>query len=125
MDLVELSAHDGNGTIEPRFLEPLAKVRTSLDMAHAPLIEDAGESGVGIVVDDDDFGAAEMELLHRAQPDPLEATHDDVAGQFLERMVSHLDMLPSGAVAQVAAPLNLHVNRSDTFHEWVAWGRRR
>jgi hypothetical protein len=43
------------------------------NMGNAPVVEDSREAGIGVVVDHDNQGAAQVELLHGAQPDALEA----------------------------------------------------
>jgi len=42
------------------------------------VVESAPAAGIGVVVDHDDLGATQVELLHGAQPDTLQAAHDDV-----------------------------------------------
>ena len=91
----------------PASSQALAAMGPAAYVRDAPVRQDAGEPGVGVVVDHHHLGAAEMELLHRAQSDALEPAHNDVTGDAIGRHGIHGRMLPSGPAAEVAAPLNV------------------
>ena len=60
-------------------------------------------AGIGVVVDHHDPGAAQVELLHRAQPHALEAAHDHVTLHAFGLVPIHQGMLPGRPPTMVAA----------------------
>jgi hypothetical protein len=107
VDLVDLHADHGGGARRPGLLEAFATVRPAAHVRDAPVRQDAGEPGVGVVVDHHHLRPAEVELLDGAQPDALETAHNDVAGHAVGHRGIHPRMLPSRLAAEVAAPLNV------------------
>ena len=93
MDLVDLDADGRGGPREARLLEALAPMRVAPDVRDAPVLQDAGEPGVGVVVDHHHRGAAQVELLHGPQSDALQPAHDDVAAPAFGRCRIHAGML--------------------------------
>ena len=94
VDLVDLDTDHRGGARQPGLLEPLATVRVAADMGHAPVVQGPPTAGIGVVVDHDDPGAAQMELLHGAQPHALEPAHDHVTLHALGVLPIHQGMLP-------------------------------
>jgi hypothetical protein len=78
-------------------------------MRNTPVVEGAPAAGVGVVVDDNDRGPAERELLDGAQPDALQATDDHVALHVLRVRAVHQRMLSVPIDGEVAAALNVDV----------------
>ena len=70
-------------------------------MGNAPVVEDPREAGIGVVVDHDNLGAAEVELLHGAQPDAVEAAEYDMALHVFGLGAVHPRMLPCGSAVEL------------------------
>ena len=97
VDLVDLDADDRGGPCQAGFVESLAPVGVAADMGHAPVVEGPPAAGIGVVVDHDDLGTAQVELLHGAQPDALEAADD--------HMTLHVLGAPRDPSRHVAVPV--------------------
>ena len=72
-------------------------------------LQGAPAAGIGVVVDHDDRGAAEGELLDGAQPDALQAADDHVALHVSGVLAVHQRMLSFRIGVEVAAALNVGV----------------
>ena len=89
--------------------ESFAPVGVPSDVGDTPVVEGPPPPRIGVVVDHDDLGAAECELLDGAQPDALEAADDHVALHALGLHAIHQRMLSARIVVEVAAALNVDV----------------
>ena len=107
VDLVDLDADHRGGTRQAGLLESLAPVGVAPDVGDAPVVQGPGEAGVGVVVDHDDRGAAQGELLHGPQADALEPADDHVPVHVVGFQTVHPGMLPSSSAVEVAAALNV------------------
>ena len=94
VDLVDLDTHHRGGARQARFLESLPPVGVAPDMGNAPVVQSSREARIGVVVDHDDLGAAEVELLHGAQADALEPADDHMTLHALRVGAIHAGMLP-------------------------------
>ena len=109
VDLVDLHADHGRRPRQAGLFESFAPVGMAPDMGDAPVVEGPPAPGIGVVVDHDDLGTAEGELLHGAQPDALQAADDHMALHVLGVHAIHQRMLSVRIGAEVAAALNVDV----------------
>ena len=129
VDLVDLDAHHRGGTRQAGFLESLPSVGVAPDMGNVPVVQSAGEAWIGVVVDHDDLGATEVELLDGAETDALKTAHDHMTVHVLEPGALHAGMLPGWRIGEVAAALNVgadHLRRLEPHLGAVAqWSEQR
>jgi hypothetical protein len=76
--LRDLGADDGNRVRQSGLQQGVTQIGASSQMRHTPVLENAAEPAVGVVVNHDDRCPAEVQLLHNAEADTLETTHDHV-----------------------------------------------
>jgi len=102
VDLVDLHADHRQGLVQAGFVEGVTEVGVLLDVGDAPLLQDPGEPGIGVVVDPHDRGSAQVELFHRSEADALEPAHYDVVAHPGPRVRFHPGMLPIRSRSDVA-----------------------
>jgi hypothetical protein len=107
VDLVDLHADHGRRPRQAGLFEPFPPVGMAPDVGDTPVVEGPPPPRVGVVVDHDDRGATERELLDGAQPDALQAADDHVALHLLGLRPIHQRMLSFPIGAEVAAALNV------------------
>ena len=89
VDLVALGAYDSPGQFEPSLGKTLAEVCVAADVGDTPVLESAAKAMIGVIIDHDHGGTAEMELLDCSEAHSLETTHNHV--------VSHTPDQPGGS----------------------------